>query len=127
MRPGFCQLIGFEKFRTKRSLINRPFLACMFCFPIADHVIVPERTVSFKRRPMHVHPRAFVCIIIIIIIFEKTKRKISRRTSSCGLNRGDKIYKLKSSNESFIKADVPGTIKALCYKRNNSTLTDVTF
>ena len=122
MRPGFCQLIGFEKFRTKRSLTNRLFLACMFCFPIADHVIVPERTVSFKRRPMHAHPRAFVCTM-----YEKTKRKISRRTSSCGLNRGNKTYKLNSSNESFIKADVPGTIKALCYKRNNSTLTDVTF
>ena len=122
MRPGFCQLIGFEKFRTKRSLINRPFLACMFCFPIADHVIVPERTVSFKRRPMHVHPRAYVCIL-----YEKTKRKIPRRTSSRGLNRENKTYKLKWSNESFIKADVPGTIKALCYKGNNSTLTDVTF
>ena len=51
-------------------MIFGPFLACMFCFPIGDHVIVPERTVSFKRRPMHVHPGAYVCII-----YEKTKRK----------------------------------------------------
>lgn len=35
----------------------------MFSFPISDHVIIPKRTVSLKCRPMHVHPRTYVCII----------------------------------------------------------------
>ena len=29
----------------------------MFCFPISDHIMVPQRTVSFKCHPMHVHPK----------------------------------------------------------------------
>ena len=32
----------------------------MFCFPISDHVIELQRTVSFKCRPMHGH----VCILM---------------------------------------------------------------
>ena len=39
------------------------FLACMFCFPITDHVTVPQRTISFKCRLIHVYPHAYVCII----------------------------------------------------------------
>ena len=35
----------------------------MFCFPISDQVMVPQRTVSFKCRPMHMHPYACVCVI----------------------------------------------------------------
>ena len=46
------------------------FLACMFCFSITDHVMVPQRTVSFKCRLIHLYPRACVCIIN-----EKTKGK----------------------------------------------------
>ena len=49
-------------------------LACMFCFPITDHVMVPKRTVSFNCRLMHVHPRAYVCNIIN----EMTKGKFPR-------------------------------------------------
>ena len=50
------------------KLGEQNFLACMFCFHILDHVILPERTVSFKCRPLH--PRAYV-----YIIYEKTKGK----------------------------------------------------
>ena len=46
-------------------------LLSLFCFPISDNVMVPQRTVSFKCRLMHVHPHAFVCIIN-----EKTKGKV---------------------------------------------------
>ena len=35
----------------------------MFCFPISDHVMISQRTVSFKCRHMRVHPRANVCVI----------------------------------------------------------------
>ena len=63
----------------------------MFCFPISDHVMVSQRTVSFKCRHMHVRPRAYVCVIS-----EKTKRKIPWRTPR-GLNWENKTYKLKRS------------------------------
>ena len=39
------------------------FSPCMFCFPISDQVMVPQRTVSFKCRPIHMHPCTCVCII----------------------------------------------------------------
>ena len=53
--------------------VKRHFLACAFCFPISDHVMVLQRTVFFfKFRLMHVHPRVYVCII-----HEKTKGKFS--------------------------------------------------
>ena len=46
----------------------------LFClnvlFPISDHLMVPQRTVSFKCGLMHAYPRASVCII-----YEKTKGK----------------------------------------------------
>ena len=42
----------------------------MFCFPITDHVMVPQKTVSFKCCLIHVYPRAYVCISN-----EKTKGK----------------------------------------------------
>ena len=29
-------------------VIDQTFLACMFCFPISDQVMVPQRTVSFN-------------------------------------------------------------------------------
>ena len=32
-------------------------------FSLSDHVMVPQRTVSFKCRLMHVHPRVYACII----------------------------------------------------------------
>ena len=32
-------------------------LACMFCFVIADYVMNPQRTVSFKCLAIHVHMR----------------------------------------------------------------------
>ena len=41
-----------------------------FFFSLPDHVMVPQRTVSFKCRLMHMHPRAYACIIN-----EKTKGK----------------------------------------------------
>ena len=34
----------FVTLSTKSDL----FLACMFCFPISDHVMIPQRTVSQK-------------------------------------------------------------------------------
>ena len=38
--------------------IGKTFLAHTFCFPVSYHMIVPQRTVSLKCRPMHVYPRA---------------------------------------------------------------------
>ena len=40
-------------------------------FSLADHVMGPQRTVSFKCCLMHVHSRAYACIIN-----EKTNGKI---------------------------------------------------
>ena len=34
------------------------FLACMFCFLIADYVMNPQKTVRFKCLAIHVHMRA---------------------------------------------------------------------
>ena len=36
--------------------MKQTFLACMFCFPISDHVMIPQRTVPFKCCPIHLHP-----------------------------------------------------------------------
>ena len=30
----------------------------MFCIPISDHVMVPQRTAFFKCHPIHVRPHA---------------------------------------------------------------------
>ena len=46
------------------------FLACLFCFPISDNIMVPQRTFSFKCCLTHVHPRAYVCIITEILFTE---------------------------------------------------------
>ena len=39
---------------------EQTFLACMFCFPITDHVMLPLKTVSYKSRAIHVHIRAYL-------------------------------------------------------------------
>ena len=62
----------------------------MFSFPISDHVIIPKRTVSFKCRPMHVHPSTYACNLW------QEKRHIPWRTAR-GLNWESKTYKLKRS------------------------------
>ena len=46
------------------------FLACLFCFPISDNIMVSQRTFSFKCRLMHVNPPAYVCIITEILFTE---------------------------------------------------------
>ena len=56
--------------------------------------MVPQRTVSFKCRPMHVNPRAYVCITY-------EKRKISLRKSR-GLTWENKKYKLNRSIKQII-------------------------
>ena len=63
----------------------------MFCFPISDNVLVPQRTVSFKCRLMHMHPHAFVCTIN-----EKTKGKFPGEHRVVWIGK-TKIYKLKRS------------------------------
>ena len=42
-------------------IYQQTFSACMFCFPISDHVMVLQRTVSFKYHLIHV--AALVCLI----------------------------------------------------------------
>ena len=49
-------------------IYQQTFSACMFCFPISDHVMVLQRTVSFKYHLIHV--AALVCLI-----YEWTKAK----------------------------------------------------
>ena len=34
--------------KKMHRLIKNNFLTCMFCFPISDHVIVPQRTISTR-------------------------------------------------------------------------------
>ena len=48
-RGSSCVQVSFVNCPQPRSISNSPaFLACMFCFPIADHVMLPQRTISFK-------------------------------------------------------------------------------
>ena len=37
-----------KKTEMDSMVIDQTFLACMFCFPISDQVMVPQRTVSFN-------------------------------------------------------------------------------
>ena len=67
-----------------RAAKTKDFLACLFCFPISDNIMMPQTTFSFKCCLMHVNPRAYVCIIT----------EIPWRTSR-GLNQENKVYKLK--------------------------------
>ena len=60
--------IRFDRIIVSKLGEQITFLACKFCFPISVYEMVPQRTVSFKCRP--IHPRAHVCII-----YEKTKGK----------------------------------------------------
>ena len=55
-----------------QSNSRRLFELLGFVFPIADHVILLQRTVCFNCRPMNLHPRAFACRAN-----EKTKGKFS--------------------------------------------------
>ena len=46
-----CVQVSFVNCPQPRSISNSPaFLGCMFCFPIADHAMLPQRTISFKCR-----------------------------------------------------------------------------
>ena len=56
-----------------RTIFPTDLFGLYVLFSLADHVMVPQRTVSFKCRLMHMHPRAYVCIIN-----EKTKDKFPR-------------------------------------------------
>ena len=58
-------------------------------FSLSDHVMVPQKTVSFKCRLMHVHPNACARIIN-----EENKRQIPWRTPR-GLIWENKTYQLK--------------------------------
>ena len=50
-RGSSCVQVSFVNCPQPRSISNSPaFLACMFCFPIADHAMLPQRTISFKCR-----------------------------------------------------------------------------
>ena len=44
----------------KEHVSKQTFSACMFCFLIADHVMVLQNTLSFICRPMRVDARAYV-------------------------------------------------------------------
>ena len=52
-----------------RTIFPTDLFSLYVLFSLADHVMmVPQRTVSFKCRLMHVYPRVYACIIN-----EKTK------------------------------------------------------
>ena len=72
-----------------RTIFPIDLFSLYFLFSLSDHVMVPQRTVSFRCRLMHVHSSACACIIN-----EKDKKKIPWRTSR-GLNRENKTYQLK--------------------------------
>ena len=68
----------------------------MFCFPISDHVMVPQRTVSFKCPVSCIHVHG-TCIRLAY------KRQIPQRTSR-GLNWENKTYRLKWSISLFLSS-----------------------
>ena len=72
-----------------RTFFRFDLFSLYVLFSLSDHVMVPQRTVSFRCRLMHVHSSACACIIN-----EKDKKKIPWRTSR-GLNRENKTYQLK--------------------------------
>ena len=44
--------VSFDNCPQPRSVSNSPaFLACLFCFPIADHVMLPQKTIYFFQMP----------------------------------------------------------------------------
>ena len=53
----FCSYKFAWMLPTGVKTLYRLFSLYTFCFPIADQVMLPKRTVSFKSRPIHVHPR----------------------------------------------------------------------
>ena len=55
-------LIWFGKFAPRGFGFVKQwtFSARMFCFPIADNIMLPRRTVSFKSRAFHLHMRAWL-------------------------------------------------------------------
>ena len=53
-----------------RTIFPIDLFSLYFFFSLPDHVMVPQRTVSFKCRLMHMYSRAYACIIN-----EKTKGK----------------------------------------------------
>ena len=81
-----------KSFWQNMMTIDFFWLAC-FLFPFQVTWLYPKRTVSFKCRPMHVHPRTYGSIKNNLW---KEKRHIPWRTSR-GLNWESKTYKLKRS------------------------------
>ena len=55
-------LIWFGKFAPRGFGFVKQwtFLACMFCFPIANNIMLPWRTVSFKSCAFHLYMRAWL-------------------------------------------------------------------
>ena len=58
--------VSFAPCRSRLIFLSNSYLACMFCFPISDHVTPLEGIVSFKCRLMHVQ---------LFAIEKKTKGK----------------------------------------------------
>ena len=46
-----------------RAIFPIALFSLYVLFSLSDHVMGPQRTFSFKCRLMHMHPRAYVCII----------------------------------------------------------------
>ena len=101
------QVLNCYMWDTNRIVV----FSSMFCFPISDDVIVPQRIVSFNCRLMHVHPCAYVCIIN-----EKTKGNFpagehyavwigkTKQTSlglTAGLIQAKKVYKVHRQQKYF--------------------------
>ena len=122
------QVLNCYMWDTNRIVL----FSCMFCFPIPDDVIVPQRIVSFICRLMHVHPCAYVCIIN-----EKTKGnfhvgesitwselgKQNKHTSlglTAGLIQAKKVYKVHRQQKYFFLPclmktfSIKGISKLLC-------------
>ena len=84
------------------------FLACLFCLPIADHVMLPKRTVSFKSRPIHAHPRTYACMTN-----EKKKGKLPREHHVLRIG--------KTKHTRSIRTQGPGTIDVALHQKRFST------
>ena len=103
----------FHKKGNEHKERNRPF---KLVFPfLSDHVTVPQRTVSFNYRHMHVHPRAYECIIN-----EKTKDKFPGEQHVRKHNIQEKLRGIGSAPHLPTPTSVPTGARTVClHSRQN--------
>ena len=96
---------------AQTTCLNSAVQLVCFIFPFLDHMMVPQRTVSLKYRPMYMHPRAYVCIL--------KKLQIDKRRTSRGPSWENKTYELKRSINKLHRPSLHDVTSAILVSQNN--------